>query len=181
MPFFSPDPSVNLFYTTTGSASNPPVLLIHGWGGNSHDWSWQIPFLAPNYHVIAFDSRGHGQSKADESASFTNATLISDCVALLQHLGITSNVTFLGHSLGGVTASGLSVKHPDLVRALVLVDPGYNVPTADCDATWATISGPDAITEWGIAFFQAMLYHESTPSWMKTCKYSRSTTYSYAS
>jgi pimeloyl-ACP methyl ester carboxylesterase len=112
---------VHLFYTEDGTGE--PVILLHGWCCDSHDWSWLIPKLAADRRVIALDLRGHGRSSAP-AAGYDPRQLAEDVAAVLRALEATSAVV-IGHSLGTVVASALAVLHPEMVRGLVLVDPIY--------------------------------------------------------
>jgi pimeloyl-ACP methyl ester carboxylesterase len=104
------------------------LLLVHGFGADSHDWIWHLPELSRSHRVIAVDLRGHGYSSAPESG-YRPQDLADDLVRLLDLLGIERVVAF-GHSMGGLVVSALAVEHPDRVRALVCVDPGYGRPDA---------------------------------------------------
>lgn len=126
MPFFNISDDFRLFYTSHGARSNPTILLIHGWCCDSHDWSWQIPFLAKTHHVVAFDLRGHGCSSAPRGLfPYTLKDLASDGIALLHYLKVTTDVTIIGHSFGAAIASVLCVLEPKMVSGLVLIDPLY--------------------------------------------------------
>jgi pimeloyl-ACP methyl ester carboxylesterase len=115
---------VRLFFTDEGEGD--PILFVHGFSCDSHDWSWQLPhFLAAGHRVIAADLRGHGRSSVPASG-FVPRVFADDLAALLDHLGC-GPVVAIGHSLGGVIVSALAVEHPDKVRAVVSVDPGYLV------------------------------------------------------
>lgn len=166
MPFFKPNPSLSLFYTTHGLSTSPPLLLIHGWCCDSHDWSWQIPFLTPIYHVIAFDLRGHGRSSAPTDLSYTVRDLASDAAALLRHLRIETGVVVMGHSLGGVTASVLSVLEKQMIRGLIVIDPPYWNPGPVCDAFLEMFAEPANATDRAIQMYRG-LHGESAPEWMK--------------
>lgn len=113
---------VRLFYTDDG-AGDPPLLLVHGWGSDSNEWSWHIPALAERHRVIAADMRGHGHSSVP-SHGFHPRDLAGDLLGLLDHLDI-EQVVAVGHSMGGQLVSILAAEHPERVRALVCVDPGY--------------------------------------------------------
>ena len=56
---------VRLFFTDEGDGG-PPLLFVHGYTCDSHDWSWQLPHFAADRRVIAVDLRGHGRSTAPE-------------------------------------------------------------------------------------------------------------------
>ncbi|MEV4285025.1 alpha/beta hydrolase [Nonomuraea bangladeshensis] len=119
---------VRLFYTDdgTGDAERPPLLLVHGWGTDSHQWSWHIDALtAAGHRVIAPDLRGHGYSSVPETGN-TPRAMAADLKALLDGLGVRQ-VVAVGHSMGAQVVSVLAVEHPDRVRALVAVDPGYGM------------------------------------------------------
>ncbi len=89
-----------------------------GLGANTTAWFKQIPEFARSYLVIAFDNRGAGRSeKPDEP--YTIAQMADDAAALLEELGVRSAHVF-GMSLGGMVAQELALRHPGLVRTLVL-------------------------------------------------------------
>jgi pimeloyl-ACP methyl ester carboxylesterase len=167
MPIFQAHDDVSIFYTLQGDPSNPPFLLLHGWTCDSHDWSWQIPFLTESYYVIALDHRGHGRSTAPQDSSFDPFTLSSDAVALLKHLNIALPVYVMGHSMGGVTTSVLATKHPEVVKAMVLIDPPYWRPN-DVVSIFANVRATmtDEVS-WAQDIFKGLVIEE-TPAWMKT-------------
>jgi pimeloyl-ACP methyl ester carboxylesterase len=115
---------VRLFYTDTG-AGDPPVLFVHGWCCDSHDWSWQLDAFSSSHRVIAADLRGHGRSSVPDGG-FDPRTFAADLVGLLDQLA-SGPVVAVGHSLGGLIVSALAVEHPDRVTAVVAVDPAYGV------------------------------------------------------
>lgn len=123
MPFVSVGDQM-LFYTDDG-AGDPPLLFIHGYSCDSHDWSWQLPHFAGRHRVIAVDNRGHGRSGVPDTG-YDHLDFALDLSNLLDHLGC-GPVVAIGHSLGAVIASTLAVERPDLVRAVVSIDPGYLV------------------------------------------------------
>jgi pimeloyl-ACP methyl ester carboxylesterase len=111
-----------MFYVDKGRG-DPPFLLVHGYTADCTDWVHQIPDLADSSRVIAADTRGHGRSSAPDSG-YDVSTLARDMAGLIDHLGC-GPVIAVGHSLGGLIVSALAVEHPDHVRAVVAVDPGY--------------------------------------------------------
>jgi pimeloyl-ACP methyl ester carboxylesterase len=127
MPYAEAGDGVRLFYTDdgTGNGTLPPLLLVHGWGADSHQWSWHIDALAAAHRVIAVDLRGHGYSTVPETGN-TPRAMAEDLRALLDHLGLPQVVP-VGHSMGGQVVSILAVEHPERVRALAVLDPGYGM------------------------------------------------------
>ncbi len=116
---------VRLFFTDEGTG-DPPILFVHGYSCDSHDWSWQLPHFGASHRAIAADLRGHGRSSAPEGG-YNPIQFAADLAALLDRAS-TGPVVAIGHSLGGVIVSALAIEHPEKVRALVSVDPGYLVP-----------------------------------------------------
>ena len=116
---------VQMFFTDEGTG-DPPLLFVHGYTCDSHDWSWQLPHFTQEHRVLAVDLRGHGRSSAPPDG-YSPEELASDVAALLGSLHV-ARVVAVGHSLGGAVVSALAVEYPDLVAALVCVDPSYLLP-----------------------------------------------------
>lgn len=133
-----------LFFTDEGAGSQT-LLLVHGFTCDSHDWSWQLPRLVECFRVIAVDLRGHGRSSAPPSG-YSAKDLAADLAALLGQIG-AGPVIAVGHSLGGVVVSALAVERPDLVTAVVCVDPAYLIEdraSASTEAVVAGLRGPES-------------------------------------
>ncbi|RJQ75899.1 alpha/beta fold hydrolase [Amycolatopsis panacis] len=119
MPYFVVRPEVELFATDEGTG--PAVLLLHGWAGDGTDWSPLAADLIADHRVVVPDHRGHGRSSVPDGP-YDAKTLAADAATLLRACDVPSAVV-IGHSLGGAVASALAVEEPDLVDALVLVEP----------------------------------------------------------
>ena len=105
-----------------------PVVLVHGFTGNSRNWALTVPVLTRTFRTISVDLRGHGHSaKPLRQEDYTLAAMSDDVYALLQHLGVRE-CYLAGHSMGGMVAQHLTLDHPELVRALVLVDTAAEIP-----------------------------------------------------
>jgi pimeloyl-ACP methyl ester carboxylesterase len=118
---------VELFFTDEGEG-DPPILMVHGFSCDGHDWMWQIPHFAEWHRVIVVDLRGHGRSSVPEGG-YEPKQFAADIAGLLGQLDV-GPVVAMGHSLGGAIVSALAVERPDLVSAVVSVDPGYLLPEA---------------------------------------------------
>jgi pimeloyl-ACP methyl ester carboxylesterase len=112
-----PVDGVELAYEERGGGD--PVLLIHGTGGNVWD---PLPELlaAAGHRVIAYDRRGFGGSTHPAIKDPPRHT--ADAVSLLEALNAAPAIV-VGHSMGGIIALDLAARQPELVRALVLVEP----------------------------------------------------------
>ena len=107
---------------STAAADRPTILMLHGGGQNRFSWKNTGQILADGgYHVVALDSRGHGDSDRAPNADYAIETLTADVMHALQ--AIEGPVVLIGASMGGLT--GILVADsagPDKVTGLVLVD-----------------------------------------------------------
>jgi pimeloyl-ACP methyl ester carboxylesterase len=94
------------------------MILLEGMGGDIPGWRRNIPHLAAELFVVAYDFRGNGRSDAPDEP-MTMGTFVDDTVALLDHLGVDRSHVY-GQSFGGMVAQELALAHPGRVRSLVL-------------------------------------------------------------
>ena len=112
--------SIELYYEEQGQGL--PIVFAHGFTGSHADWASPMAALSQRFRVVAMDHRGHGRSQAPSSPSDYSASIMAhDIRSLLEHLGI-EECCLVGHSMGGFMALELVLNHPEMVRALVLVD-----------------------------------------------------------
>jgi len=117
---------IDIHYRETGEGF--PVVFVHGYTGNSRNWALTVPALRPNFRTISVDLRGHGLSGRPASEDdYALEVVASDVYKLLRALEVTECVV-VGHSMGGMVAQLLVLAHPEIVRALVLVDTAAEVP-----------------------------------------------------
>ncbi len=104
------------------AGDRPTILMLHGGGQNRFSWKNTGQVLADEgFHVVALDSRGHGDSDRAPAADYDVETLTADVMAVLG--AIDRPVSLIGASMGGLT--GILVADqagPDRVTRLVLVD-----------------------------------------------------------
>jgi pimeloyl-ACP methyl ester carboxylesterase len=124
MPHFIRD-GVKLYYETHGDG--PVILLTHGYSATSQMWRGQVTPLSAKNKLVTWDMRGHGQSDYPEDQSaYSEEATVADMAALLDHVG-TKTAIVGGLSLGGYMSLAFHLKHPERVRALLIIDtgPGY--------------------------------------------------------
>lgn len=111
---------VRLYCEEHGSGS--PILCVHGGGSSALLWADAFEALEQLGRVIAYDRRGCGRSERPEPYERTSVDeQADDAAALLRELSAAPAVV-IGRSYGGAVAIGLALRHPDLVRALVLLE-----------------------------------------------------------
>lgn len=108
-------PGGSLAWETEGHG--PPVVLLHGFTLDRRMWNGQVAALADRFTVVRYDLRGHGNSPPS-SAPYRH---VDDLVALVDGLGL-DRPALVGLSLGGGVAVTFAARHPDRLRALVLVE-----------------------------------------------------------
>ena len=112
--------------------ARPSILMLHGGGQNRFSWKNTGQILAEEgFHVVALDSRGHGDSDRAPNANYTVDALCADTLAVLDQIG--RPVILIGASMGGMTGMLVAdVAGPEKVTKLVLVDV---VPRYDKDGS----------------------------------------------
>ncbi|WP_290611090.1 alpha/beta fold hydrolase [Arsukibacterium sp. UBA3155] len=105
----------------TFSASQPPILCLHGWLDNAASFRPLASELA-SLPLLALDFPGHGLSaNRSNDAHYYFFDWVEDVVALCQQQG-WQQLTVVGHSMGGMVATALAAAFPELVARLVLID-----------------------------------------------------------
>jgi pimeloyl-ACP methyl ester carboxylesterase len=109
------------------AGSGPPVVLLHGWGGEIASFGTIPAILARRFDVVALDLPGFGKTPLPDQPWGTPdyADLVAEC---LRTLGL-GPATLIGHSFGGKTSILVAAQHPEIVQRLVLVDSAGICPT----------------------------------------------------
>jgi pimeloyl-ACP methyl ester carboxylesterase len=115
---------LQMYYEIHGSGGTPLLLLHGGLFNIDLQFGHLIPGLSAARQVIATDFQGHGRTN-DIDRPLTSADLASDVVGLLRHLNVPQADVF-GFSVGGATALDLAIKHPELVRKLIVSSASFH-------------------------------------------------------
>ena len=120
---YAPVNGLNLYYETHGHGGPAPLVLLHGGLGAIEMFGPVLGALAAGRQVIGVDLQAHGRT-ADVDRPLSYAALADDVAALIRHLGL-AQADVLGYSLGGGVALQTALRHPAVVRKLVLVSTPY--------------------------------------------------------
>ena len=114
--------------------SGAPVVLSHALGLDLHMWDEFAARLSADHAVLRYDQRGHGES-ARPPGPYTMEGLVDDAARLIREWG-RGPVVWIGLSMGGMVGQGLAIRHPELLRGVVLANTTARYPDA-ARSTWA--------------------------------------------
>jgi pimeloyl-ACP methyl ester carboxylesterase len=113
---YAPVNGLRMYYAIHGAGE--PLVLLHGAYGTASMWGGFVPTLAKTYRVIVPELQGHGHT-ADIDRPIRYDAMADDIAGLLGHLGL-ARADIFGYSMGGGVALRLAIRHPELVRKLVV-------------------------------------------------------------
>jgi pimeloyl-ACP methyl ester carboxylesterase len=112
---------LRLHYADWGNPDAPPLLLVHGGRDHCRSWDWVAAELASDWHIIAPDLRGHGDSAWSPDGNYETTAFVYDLAQLIHQLDL-SPVTIVAHSLGGNVSTRYAGLYPENVRKLVAIE-----------------------------------------------------------
>lgn len=119
---------LRLHYVDWGNEGAPPLLLIHGGRDHCRNWDWVAEALREDYHVIAPDLRGHGDSDWIQGGTYTTTDYVYDIAQLIHQLEL-GPLSIIAHSMGG----GISLRYagifPETVKEMIVME-GLGPPPA---------------------------------------------------
>ena len=131
-----------------GSAASPLIVYLHGWADCAPTLQFVIDWFAGDWHVVAPDLRGFGDSRLDVT-SYWFADYLADLDCLLETVSPDRPVRLVGHSMGGNIAGLYAGSMPSRVAAFVSLE-GFGLPDSN------PAEAPERYREW--------LQSERTPS-----------------
>jgi len=112
---------LRLNYVDWGNPDAPPLLLVHGGRDHARSWDWVAEELRHDWHIIAPDLRGHGDSAWSPDGNYEMSAFVYDLAQLIHQLNLTS-VSIIAHSMGGNIATRYAGLFPENVRKMVNIE-----------------------------------------------------------
>jgi pimeloyl-ACP methyl ester carboxylesterase len=112
---------LNLHYVDWGNPGAPPLLLIHGGRDHCRNWDWVAEKFRADYHVIAPDLRGHGDSDWTADGYYPSPTFVYDLAELIYQLKLAP-ASIVAHSLGGNIALRYAGLYPGNIAKIVAIE-----------------------------------------------------------
>ena len=121
---------LRLHYLDWGNPDKPTLLLVHGNRDHCRNWDWVAKELSDDYHIIAPDFRGHGDSELVIGSSYSHSEYVYDLAQLI-HQQDLAPLTIIAHSLGGGVALRYAGIYPENIEKMIVIEgtggpPGEN-------------------------------------------------------
>jgi len=117
---------LKLHFVDWGNEEKPPLLLVHGGRDHARSWDWVARELREEYHVIAPDLRGHGDSAWSIGGQYTLPEFVLDVAQLIDTLGLAP-LRIVSHSMGAALSLFYAGVFPQKVSKLVAIE-GMKIP-----------------------------------------------------
>ncbi len=117
---------MNFHYLDWGNEGAPVMLLLHGLRGHCHSWDDVAARFCGDYHVMALDQRGRGETDWAPRGDYSTDAFVADLEEFCYTVGI-ERFTLVGHSMGGRNSMAFGGKNPAMLERLVIVDIGPDI------------------------------------------------------
>lgn len=135
---------LSFHYVEWGAAPQPALLCLHGITQTAHSWDEVATDLAADYRVLCVDQRGHGDSDWAPAGDYTRQTQAADLDAITDALGLRQFI-LAGMSMGGINSITFTARHPEKVRALIIVDVSPEIQVKGVENIRSFIQAPDEL------------------------------------
>ena len=110
-------------YLDWGNKHLPTIVFLHGGALTAHTWDLCCLALRDDYHCLALDQRGHGDTDWAHDADYSVGAQLADTKGFADHLGL-DKFMLAGMSLGAINSLAFAVAHPERLSHLVIIDAG---------------------------------------------------------
>ena len=117
---------VELHYLQWGQADSPSLMFVHGHNAHAHWWDFIAPSFSSNYHVVAPDLSGMGDS--DHRDEYSADLYAEEPCQVADAAGLDTNTIVVAHSFGGLMAIRALARFKDRFKGLILLDSGVKHP-----------------------------------------------------
>ena len=117
---------MNFHYLDWGNEGAPVMLLLHGLRGHCHSWDDVAARFCGDYHVLALDQRGRGETDWAPRGDYSTDAFVADIEEFCYTVGI-EKFTLVGHSMGGRNSMAFAGRNPGLLGKLVIIDIGPDI------------------------------------------------------
>jgi 3-oxoadipate enol-lactonase len=124
---------IETYYEIHGKQGAPWLAFSHSLACNVRMWDAQIEAFKDRFRILAYDTRGHGNSAAP-AGPYTLEAMADDLRALASHLDI-QRLHFVGLSMGGMIGQTFAIKYPGIFSSLTLADTTSRYP-AEAGPLW---------------------------------------------
>ncbi len=121
----------SIHYLRWGDPAKPGLVLVHGGAAHAHWWSFLAPLLTRQYHVVALDMSGHGDSGRREE--YPREVWAREVMAVAADAGIVGAPVLVGHSLGGLVSIVAASLYGDRLAGAIIVDSPVRAPDPESE------------------------------------------------
>ena len=121
----------SIHYLRWGEREKPGIVLVHGGAAHAHWWSFIAPLLTSQYHVVALDLSGHGDS--GRRSEYRREVWADEVMAVARHARIVGAPLLVGHSMGGIVCIGAAARFGDLLAGAIIVDSPVRRPDPESE------------------------------------------------
>jgi pimeloyl-ACP methyl ester carboxylesterase len=120
-----------IHYLRWGDAAKPGLVLVHGGAAHAHWWSFLAPLLMRQYHVVALDLSGHGDSGRRQE--YPREIWAAEVMAVAADAGVVGAPVLVGHSLGGLVSIVAASLYGDRLAGAIIVDSPVRAPDPESE------------------------------------------------
>lgn len=114
---------INIHYLDWGNADKPDLVMIHGLRGHAHSWDDVSAAVCQDFHVMALDQRGRGETDWATDGDYSTDAYVADLDGFAKALGLDKFI-LMGHSMGGRNSMTFAGEYPERLEKLIIVDMG---------------------------------------------------------
>ncbi len=122
---------IPIHYLEWGNTNQPGLVLVHGGAAHAHWWTYLAPMFAENWHVVAPDLSGHGDSGRRDG--YSHEKWAQEVMTVADAAGFPGPPVMVGHSLGGMVTIQTAADYGDRLCGAVIVDTPVRRPAPESE------------------------------------------------